>query len=209
MMSPILLFLIKIEDPMVAQHLIIPFQKLFGLIKQKTPFINFSSSSEVIDSIKEEELASELASYSKDLTWVNMLSSTIKETLYRTIMGSICYYYPRIIEKYAMTQIYQSSSESNDLVVFEVNGESLMKNLDLSENNPIMNCTFTIYAPTVFSDIVCSHFKKIDFAKSLDIAINAEKIKKLSEETSDGSGGKSGEFFYLTTNRTLILKTTN
>ena len=84
-----------------------------------------------------------------------------------------------------------------------------MQNLNLSEDNPIMNCTFTIYAPNIFSDIVDSHFKKIDFAKSLDIAANAEKIKKLSEKTSDGSGGKSGEFFYLTKDKTLILKTTN
>lgn len=72
-----------------------------------------------------------------------------------------------------------------------------------------MNCTFTIYAPTIFSKLVTKHFRDIDFSEALKISTNAQKIKKLSEKTSDGQGGKSGEFFFLTKDRTLILKTTN
>ena len=92
------------------------------MIKQKTPFINLMGvvdSTEDHDSKKEEELASELASNTKDLMWINMLSSTIKEALYRTIMGAICYYYPRIIEKYTMSNIFKNQEKnSQDLIVF-------------------------------------------------------------------------------------------
>ena len=84
-----------------------------------------------------------------------------------------------------------------------------MNKMDVSEKDPIMNCTFTIYAPTIFSKLIAKHFREIDFSEALKISTNAQKIKKLSEKTSDGQGGKSGEFFFLIKDRTLILKTTN
>jgi len=72
-----------------------------------------------------------------------------------------------------------------------------------------MNCTFTIYAPTMFSKLIAKHFREIDFSEALKISTNALKIKKLSEKTSNGEEVKSGEIFFLTKDRTLILKTTN
>jgi hypothetical protein len=60
----------------------------------------------------------------------------------------------------------------------------------------------------VFASILTNFFKQVDFAHSLDIVANADKIRKIAE-SKEGQGGKSGEFFFLTHDRRLILKTTN
>lgn len=77
----------------------------------------------------------------------------------------------------------------------------------------MLNCTFTVYAPRIFSNIIekFDENKKsnhIDFTSSLNIESNADKIRQIAE-LSEGQGGKSGEFFFLTHDRKLILKTTN
>lgn len=113
------------------------------------------------------------------------------------------HYYPERPETYI-------KKDAQDLVIFKVKGDVIMEGLGLSESEPILNCQFNVYAPQIFSGIVCNHFKRINFAEALNLKDNAAKIKKLSEkESSDGGGGKSGEFFFLTDDRKIILKTTS
>ena len=112
-MTPILFFIIRMRDPLIKHYIYVPFQKSLGILKASTPFFldaETPSANEDPDSkIKKEELESELVSNTKDLNWINMLNSTIKETLYRTIIASISYYYQPVMYKYRNSQIEISS----------------------------------------------------------------------------------------------------
>lgn len=102
----------------------------------------------------EEELANELASNTNDLLWVNMLNSTIKESLYRTLLGCINYYYPQVISFYSSETREFTKQHAQDLVVFKVEGDKVMKDLGLDEHESMLNCSFTIYAPEIFAGIL-------------------------------------------------------
>ncbi len=91
---------------------------------------------------------------------------------------------------------------------YHIDAASLMTEHGLDQEHALLNCDFTAYAPKVFASILTNFFKPIDFAHSLDIVANADKIRQIAE-SSEGQGGKSGEFFFLTHDRRLILKSTN
>jgi hypothetical protein len=122
-------------------------------------------------------------------------------------MACICCYYPEVLEttdEYG----YPSQRDSEELRVIKIDGEEMMEILGLNEDQSILNCSFTVYAPRLFLEILNSYFDVVDFRSSLDILANEEKIRSLAE-SQDGEGGKSGEFFFMTKDKRLILKTTN
>lgn len=84
----------------------------------------------------------------------------------------------------------------------------MMMEIGCGPEQPILNCKMTIYSPKLFRDVLSSYFDKVDFKNSLSVINNAAKIKKMSSK-KDGQGGKSGQLFFLTHDRRLILKTTN
>lgn len=99
-------------------------------------------------------------------------------------------------------------NDNEEIRIVNIKGEELMKDLGCNQNQPILNCKMTIYSPKLFRDVLASYFDKVDFADSLDVLKNGEKLKKLSSQ-DDGEGGKSGQLFFLTHDRRLILKTTD
>lgn len=62
-----------------------------------------------------------------------------------------------------------------------------------------MKCT--LYAPKIFKHFVA--IDSIDLEKSFDLILNTAKL----EEFAGPDGGKSGEFFYFSYDRKLIIKT--
>lgn len=195
-LTPVLLFYVRLRDPLIKQNIWYPFKTTFKKLKGE---INPENS---------KDLQSELVSNTNDLMWINMLSTTIKESLHRTLLACIGAFYPELMESRLTFNVPLTNKDVEDICIYHVNAKELMKSMDLGEEHPLLGCTFTVYAPRLFSRIVASFSRSIDFRRSLDIITNAAKIKKLSEST-DGQGGKSGEFFFLTEDRRLILKTTN
>lgn len=195
-LTPVLLFYVRLRDPLIKQNIWYPFKTTFKKLKGE---INPENS---------KDLQSELASNTNDLMWINMLSSTIKESLHRTLLACIGTYYPELLTSRLTFNGPLGKKDVQDICIYHVNAQELMKEHNLPENSPLLNCTFTVYAPRMFSMILSTFFRKINFAESLDIIKNSEKIKKISK-SKDGQGGKSGEFFFLSHDRRLILKTTN
>ena len=211
-LTPPLLFYVRLRDPLIKERIWYPFK---GTIKRLTGTINPEEN---------KELASELASNTQDLMWVNMLSSKIKQSLHRTLLACIAAYYPESISTVMKSKTKRKRKRTRltkmrDVHVYRVSARDLMSLTNTSqqqegekegetEEHSVLNCTFTVYEPVLFSGILKSFFKEVDFRESLDIVKNAAKIKSLSE-SKDGEGGKSGEFFFLSHDRKLILKTTN
>lgn len=200
--SPILFFVIRVRDPLVFHKI----GYLFKCFKKKKKIRSNSMNNKLMGE-DNEELDIALDSRTNDLMWVNYLSARIREALHRTLMASIAGYYPEILD---MTENYyvKTNGDNEELRIIKIDGKELMHVYGCNEDEPILNCTFTVYAPKLFLDVIGSFYDKIDFRKSLDIKANADKIKKMAE-SGDGKGGKSGEFFFLTKDRKLILKTTN
>ena len=195
-MTGTLLFYARLSDPLIKHNIWYPFKSTLKKLKgEATPQ-------------QAKELRSELASNTNDLMWINMLSTKLKESLHRTLMGCIAAYYPDILNQRFDKDAPLSKKDSQDLLIIDVKADALMKQYKLPEDKPLMNCTFTVYAPRMFARVVSTFFKPINFAKSLCIFENDAKIKKFAEN-KDGQGGKSGEFFFLSHDRRIILKTTN
>ena len=69
---------------------------------------------------------------------------------------------------------------------------------------PIVGLKFTAYAPNVLSALATDCFSSSVLAQRLSPALNQKQIEMLSD--SLGDGGKSGQFFFFTHDRSLILK---
>jgi len=67
----------------------------------------------------------------------------------------------------------------------------------------ILNGTFKVYAPELFKDFIEQDRSLVDIGKSLDFIVNREQIK----QAGGASSGKSGEFFFFSRDRKLIIKT--
>jgi len=68
-------------------------------------------------------------------------------------------------------------------------------------------CMFTpvqveVIAPSIFNEITKKEIGSTQIQKSLDFAINRQKIK----QDNSGDGGKSGEFFFFTADKRLLIK---
>lgn len=95
-----------------------------------------------------------------------------------------------------------------ELNIIDIKGEQLMKYFQCGQDQQILNCKLTAYCPTLFKNVLSSYYDKVDFINSLDLMLNEERINK-SVTSNDGEGGKSGQMFFLTHDKRLILKTTN
>ena len=67
----------------------------------------------------------------------------------------------------------------------------------------ILNGTFRVYAPEMFRDFMEKDKEIFDVGESLDFLANREQIRA----AGGASGGKSGEFFFFSRDRKLIIKT--
>jgi len=204
-LTPIIMFMIRMRDPLIQKNLYIPFKNSFRRLTQQSNLMRSNSMN------KEDfqELGEELASNTQDLMWINLLSTTIRKALYRSIMGCVAFYYPGSIKSSMRDDFGTRKHNSQEILILEVKGDDLMKALNVEDKEALLDCTFTIYAPQIFASIVQGFHKNISFDESLNIETNSSKIQKLSENTDEGKGGKSGEFFFLTHDKRLILKTTN
>jgi len=67
----------------------------------------------------------------------------------------------------------------------------------------ILNGTFRVYAPEMFRDFMEKDKEIFDIGESLDFIANREQIRA----AGGASSGKSGEFFFFSRDRKLIIKT--
>ena len=83
-----------------------------------------------------------------------------------------------------------------------------MKEFSCGQGQQLLNCNLTVYCHTLFKHVLSSYYDKVDFINSLDLMLNEQRIISASSK-KDGEGGKSGQMFFLTHDKRLILKTTN
>lgn len=96
-LTPILLFYVRLRDPLIKENIWYPFK---GTLKKLKGEDDLEFSKELVD---------ELKSNTKDLMWINMLSSKIKESLHRTLLCAIGSFYPELMRS-RYNSFYFSSS---------------------------------------------------------------------------------------------------
>lgn len=227
-LTPLILFFIRIQDPLIRKRIWTP---LMASKKDKKKVESSSSSKSVStasstrrsttldqidarprsDSISDsarptEELLENLeelvAQDEDDLMWMNLLPSKIKESYTRTFLACIQSKFTEQLEL-KKNSVCLSEEDTQDVIMYNIDGHSMMKTLESAKS--IIDCKFTVYCPALFREVIESHYMTIDIAKSLNIHLNAEKIKKAGES----GGGASGELFMFSHDGKLILKTAN
>jgi len=208
-LAPLLLFLTRLGDPLIAQTVWIPYKsKIEKLIKgpyyQEKKLFDWSGDQQELHEF-EEELKSDL----NDMTWIGYLGQILKSSIYRTILGSILTYYPIALENgdigLAMDPIRTKAEQ--ELAIFRIDGRRLMEQLDCDDRQLLLSCKATIYAPTLFNRVITSSGFTIDqIIQSLGILQNERKITNVGADL-EGSGGRSGEIFIITEDRKFLLKT--
>lgn len=132
--------------------------------------------------------------------WMNLVPIKIKESYTRTFLACIYITYEYWINK-NKKKVCTTKQDTQDVCPGRIKGKTLMKHL--ATNKSIVDCTFAIYAPALFREIIESRFKRVDIKNSLDIFKNEEAIKKAGES----GGGASGELFMFSHDGQMILKT--
>jgi len=79
-LTPILLFYLRLRDPLLKQNIWYPFKHTLQKLKAE-----------------DNELEEELKSNTNDLIWINMLDSKYKESLHRTLLCGIGTFYPELM----------------------------------------------------------------------------------------------------------------
>lgn len=79
-LTPILLFYLRLRDPLLKQNIWYPFKHTLQKLKGE-----------------DNELEEELKSNTNDLMWINMLDSKYKESLHRTLLCGIGTFYPELM----------------------------------------------------------------------------------------------------------------
>ena len=220
---PLILFFIRIQDPMIRKNIWTPFSKLAKRMKaveekerigrsttilaRKT--MNENSITEPFDisvtTAGSEQNMAEMVDEAEDmddLMWMNLLPNKIKESYTRTFLACISSKYPSKLEE-KIGVVCETKADTEDVILYDIKGSSMMRRLKTDKS--IIDCRFSIYCPAAFREIIESTFKKIDIKKALDVHLNEEKIKKAGES----GGGASGELFMFSHDNQMILKTAN
>jgi 1-phosphatidylinositol-4-phosphate 5-kinase len=211
---PLLLFFIRIQDPLIRKNIWTPFS---SVRKRLTSLGNMDMSS-LRSSVASTDSSKRMTSLGEplnftpandgtdvvgdtdDLMWMNLLPAKIKESYTRTFLACIYFNYEKVLDQKRNTEL-KTKQDTQDIVSHQITGSKLMKALKTDKS--IVDCMFTIYSPAVFREVIQSSFKKIDLRGSTDIFKNEEKIKKAGES----GGGASGELFMFSHDGQLILKT--
>lgn len=215
-LMPLLLFFIRIQDPLIRKKIWSPF---FGKKKDDKKNMNrsitMSSPSRMSTlgadhkGLDESRLTEDFGNFAAmveddqdDLMWMNLLPSKIKESYTRTFLACI---QTKFVDQLTLKKdiVCSTKEDTQDVIMYSIDGHALMKTLDSSRS--IIDCKFTVYCPALFREIIKSHYRPLDLLNSLDIHENAEKIKKAGES----GGGASGELFMFSHDGKLILKTAN
>ena len=206
---PLLLFFIRAQDPHLQKYLMKSFKLLkntraIPFLRRLTAGVTGRDTSEKFEQFDQEGFTEEMMMEQDDAdeaNWMNMLPGIIKETLTRTFLASITVYYPNLLRSLMNSKEMTTFQDSNDARMYPIKGDEMMSLL--GTQNSISDCQMTVYAPRIFKDILVSNMKVVNFEESLDIACNAENIKKAGE----GNGGASGELFMFSHDCRLIIKT--
>lgn len=138
------------------------------------------------------------------------LQTTRKIELTYTLLS--CVYYAQTPTQNIDDQI--SLIDANQIYkqtrVFMIDRDIFIKKIDEPIRNElkrvninILNGTLKVYAPDIFNEFVRSDSSFINIKNSLDFFANKVQIEK----ASGADGGKSGEFFFFSHDRKLIIKT--
>jgi Phosphatidylinositol-4-phosphate 5-Kinase len=151
---------------------------------------------------EEHEIEQEMGNIDddEDMMWMNWVQSKIKESYTRTFLACIYITYEYWLNK-KKGVICSSKQDTQDVCPGRIKGKTLMKHLKTDKS--IVDCTFAIYAPALFREVIESRAKKISIKESLDIFKNEDRIRKAGES----GGGASGELFMFSHDGQLILKT--
>lgn len=127
-----------------------------------------------------------------------------------TILSGILFTYKKVDEATDEDEISHSKKfeEAESYINshwFDVSNEILQRelpNLDFAGYG-VFKSKFTFHAPELFQGLLMQDSQFLNLEKSLDFETNREEIMKASQ----AKGGKSGEFFFFSSDKKLIVKT--
>jgi len=145
---------------------------------------------------------------------VNELSLSKKMEIAYTLLSSVLYTHHLEHEIYlANSQLFERRRNApyKHQVVYLVDEKAITnalppvkKELERTKYN-ILPGTLKIYCPEIFTSFLMDDRDFLDIVDSLDFQKNKEQIKSASEGAAQG--GKSGEFFFFSADKKLIIKT--
>lgn len=223
---PILLFFIRCQDPLVQKHVFKPLLGVKNTIRRFTFFgigsdkgqkngqgnlnLNQDATDQVLDDDSFDSMtqnqknafeAEMMNENSDDMLWMNLLPGKVKESITRTFLGGIMATYPKLIRELLLGVQKTDKNDSTGACRFDLEGEQLMEVLGTTDS--MSSCEMTIYAATLFKDIIHNSSRIVNFEQSLQVEANAVNIKNAGESKA----GASGELFMFSYDNQLIIKT--
>jgi 1-phosphatidylinositol-4-phosphate 5-kinase len=230
-LMPLLLFFIRIQDPLIRKNIWTPFSniknKIFGKKPRKNS-VNSDAGTELGASTRKssteiEARRSSVTTMSRGRNTTGGLTEAFDladitdndtddlmwmELLPTKIKESYTRTFLACIQNYYPERLNQkkdalskNTGDTHDVIVYDIKGTAFMKNLNTDRS--IIDCKFTIYNAAVFSEVIKAHFNPINIREAMDISKNEERIRKAGES----GGGASGELFMFSHDGRLILKT--
>ncbi len=200
-LMPLILFFIRIQDPLIRKNIWTPFSKITKKYFSISNSLNKTSLTDPLDvTLDSGNMADQVEGDPDDLMWMNLLPTKIKENYTRTFLACIQKKFPERLEQKKKVQCL-TQDDTQDVICYTIKGQVLKKMLKTDKS--ILDCKFTIYCPALFREIIQSSWSTLDIASSMDISKNEDRIKKAGES----GGGASGELFLFTHDSKLILKT--
>ena len=213
--SPLVLSIIRFGDPMIRKYWL----KTFFFWRKseeseiKEPFIEKNPDENHISLGNSQNLKDKSAMGEQEFLF-NELSSDWRTELTYTVLSCVLYASKLPLKNtknsfLAQTVDIQSKNPYKHEKVIQIEEDSFKEDLpqikeELERKKAnILPGTLKIYSPEVFNEFVNHDREFLNIIESLDFVANREQIRA----ASDPKGGKSGEFFFFSNDKKLILKT--
>jgi len=204
----LILSLIRLTDPLISRHL----HKLLCC------FRNSEDPADMEAPIRDRVVSMDIEFFQKNLeksTIMNQIQHSLKVQVIYTILSALHYIWhhnsknkvsPCILER---KKFYQKEAKSKQ--IFNINEKTLYEEIpevlnEIKEQKYVtVEGILTVYASSVFDDIIDLDNMRGVMGNSLDLKNNLSRILK----AGINAGGKSGEFFFFSADNRLIIKTIN
>jgi len=219
--SPIILTIIRLFDPILRPHWKKFFQKIFCCYcfcrkrLEKNSLQDTSESfldNEALDSFDFDTSldAVEIAANIQKQSFLQQVQHNYRIQVVFSLLASIHYHW-KVLKKESVNNTEGLTQAKKAKVVqrFKVTDQIIKENIPEiiqevhARNYSILPGRFTVYAPEIFEQVTRSDGISEDLISSLDLGRNYSRIMKSGE----AQGGRGGEFFFFSDDNRLIIKT--
>ena len=140
--------------------------------------------------------------------YANVIANELKIQTTMTIISCVLHSYKKVIEedeKIGLTQIFRTSDRLRQSKKFEVSDQLISGHWSRVSDKHLqpLDGSFTFHCPVLFHHILKKDSGFVNIEESLNIESNYNAIRA----ASGADGGRSGEFFFFSSDNKLIIKT--